>query len=49
MAVEHTPTSIVHSSTKGGKTGCGTDTTVQSNHWSNTSSRVTCDKNGCKN
>lgn len=49
MAVEHTPTSIVHSGTKGGKTGCGTDTTVQSNHWSNTSSRVTCDKNGCKN
>jgi hypothetical protein len=49
MPVKHTPTGIVHSGTKGGKTGCGTDTTVLADHWTNTSDKVTCDKNGCKN
>lgn len=49
MAVEHTPTSVVHKGTKGGTTGCGTDTREKSSHWENTGSRVTCDKNGCKN
>lgn len=49
MAVKHTPTNEVHSGTKGGTTGCGFDTTVNADHWVNTSSRITCDKNGCKN
>lgn len=48
MAVRHTPTNIVHRRTKGGKTGCGTDTKVLPDHWENTSSRVDCEKNGCK-
>ena len=49
MAVKHTPTNIVHRGTKGGTTGCGTDTKVKKDHWVNTSSRINCDKNGCKN
>lgn len=49
MAVRHTPTEIVHSGAKGGKTGCGVDTKVMPSHWENTTSPVTCDKNGCKN
>ena len=49
MAVKHTPTDIVHKGTKGGTTGCGVDTNVKSDHWVNTSSRIDCDKNGCKN
>lgn len=49
MAVKHTPTNEVHSGTKGGTTGCGFDTTVNADHWMTTSSRITCDKNGCKN
>lgn len=49
MAVRHTPTNEVHKGTKGGRTGCGFDTNDNSTHWENTSSRITCDKNGCKN
>ncbi|SDM65165.1 hypothetical protein [Sediminibacillus halophilus] len=49
MAVKHTPTGIVHSGTKGGVTGCGSSTQTNSHHWVNTNSRITCDKNGCKN
>ncbi|MYL44501.1 hypothetical protein GLV94_02485 [Virgibacillus halodenitrificans] len=49
MAVKHTPTGIVHSGTKGGSTGCGFNTKESSGHWVNTSSKITCDKNGCKN
>ena len=49
MAVKHTPTGIVHSGSKGAKTGCGIDTKANSTHWTNTSAPVTCDKNGCKN
>jgi hypothetical protein len=49
MTVKHTPTDIVHEGSKGGKTGCGTDTKEHGDHWVTTSERVTCDKNGCKN
>ncbi|QHI37078.1 hypothetical protein IMCC3317_24560 [Kordia antarctica] len=49
MAVKHTPTGVVHSGSKGGTTGCGVDTTKHSDHWVSSSSRITCDKNGCKN
>lgn len=49
MAVKHIPTGVVHSGTKGGKTGCGTNTNENLSHWVNTSSKITCDKNGCKN
>lgn len=49
MAVEHTPTQEVHKGTKGGTTGCGTDTNKHASHWVNTYKRITCDKNGCKN
>lgn len=49
MAVKHIPTEIVHSGAKGGTTGCGANTNENLNHWANTSSNITCDKNGCKN
>ena len=49
MAVEHTPTNIVHNGTKGGTTGCGTNTSELSSHWVNTNSKINCNKNGCKN
>lgn len=49
MAVKHTPTGVVHSGVKGGKTGCGTDTKEHPSHWATTSERITCEKNGCKN
>lgn len=49
MAVIHIKTGIVHSGTKGGKTGCGIDTKEKSSHWKNTSSKITCNKDGCKN
>ena len=48
MAVEHTPTEEVHKGTKGGRTGCGIDTTKHSDHWVNTSKGITCARNGCK-
>lgn len=49
MAVKHTPTNVVHHGIKGKTTGCGFDTTEHSNHWVNTSLKITCAKNGCKN
>lgn len=49
MAVKHTENGIVHKGRKGGKTGCGTDTTEKPSHWVNTNSKITCSKNGCKN
>lgn len=49
MAVKHVPTEIVHQGTKGGKTGCGTDTTKEPDHWVESHSKITCDKNGCMN
>lgn len=39
----------VHKGQKGGKTGCGEDTTKHPSHWVNTSERVNCKKDGCKN
>ena len=47
MAVKHTPTNEVHSGTKGGRTG--SDTKLHPDHWVNSSQRITCNKNGCKN
>ncbi|MBN2796599.1 MAG: hypothetical protein JXR88_14410 [Clostridia bacterium] len=49
MAVKHTPTGEVHKGFKGGKTGCGFNTSENSSHWINTTEMVTCNKNGCKN
>jgi hypothetical protein len=49
MAVKHKPTGIVHEGTKGSNTGCGADTKDHPDHWVNTTERITCDKNGCKN
>lgn len=49
MAVKHVPTGEVHKGQKGGYTGCGTNTNNKPECWVNTSSRITCDKNGCKN
>jgi len=49
MAVKHTPTGIVHSGAKGGRTGCGYNTRENPSHWVSTHERITCDKNGCKN
>ncbi len=49
MAVKHKPTGVVHSGSKGGSTGCGTNTSAHSDHWVSTSEKITCDKNGCKN
>jgi len=49
MAVKHIPTAEVHQGTKGGTTGCGFDTKVKPEHWVNSSAKITCDKNGCKN
>lgn len=49
MAVKHTPSGEVHVGSKGGTTGCGVKTNVQPGHWVNTTERVTCGKNGCKN
>jgi len=48
MAVRHKPTGEVHKGNKGGTTGCGFDTRENSGHWENTSDKITCDKNGCK-
>lgn len=48
MAVKHTPTKVVHSGTKGGKTGCGIDTKAQSSHWIESHEKINCEKNGCK-
>lgn len=47
MAVEHTPSGIVHDGSKGSTTACGTNTNDHYDHWRNTSSKVTCKKKGC--
>lgn len=49
MAVKHIPTGEVHKGYKGGTTGCGTDTTYHASHWQNSTEKITCAKNGCKN
>ncbi|HEX9827092.1 MAG TPA: hypothetical protein VGA80_10880 [Flavobacteriaceae bacterium] len=49
MAVKHLETGEVHKGYKGGKTGCGFDTTEHPSHWVNTYEEINCDKNGCKN
>lgn len=49
MAVKHTPTGIVHQGSKGGTTGCGTNTNDHRDHWVSSSQKITCNKNGCKN
>ena len=55
MAVKHiggpgyNATNEVHKGSKGGKTGCGFDTTKpHPNHWIASSAKITCAKNGCK-
>lgn len=48
MPVKHKPTNEVHKGHKGGKTGCGVDTTQYPDHWQDTGEKVTCAKNGCK-
>ncbi|WP_185155830.1 hypothetical protein [Marinoscillum sp. 108] len=48
MPVKHTPTGEVHVGTKGGTTGCGVNTNLHPDHWVNSSSAITCGKNGCK-
>ena len=49
MAVKHLETDEVHKGQKGGKTGCGFDTTEHPSHWANTIENINCNKNGCKN
>ena len=49
MAVRHDPTKVVHKGVKGGTTGCGFNTKNEPSHWRNVHSKITCDKNGCKN
>jgi len=49
MAVKHTPTGVIHSGSKGEKTGCGANTKDNPSHWVETHQKITCDKNGCKN
>lgn len=49
MPVKHLITGEVHVGTRGGTTGCGSDTTVNPQNWVNSSAQITCDKNGCKN
>ncbi|MGG8497728.1 hypothetical protein ACQY1Q_15060 [Tenacibaculum sp. TC6] len=48
MAVKHLVTDEVHKGFKGGTTGCGTNTNLHSDHWENTTEKITCSKNGCK-
>lgn len=49
MAVKHRPTGEVHKGRKGETTGCGFNTREHSEHWVNTSEKISCNKNGCKN
>lgn len=49
MAVKHTDTGIVHSGVKGGTTGCGFNTNENPSEWVDSHSKITCEKNGCKN
>jgi len=52
MAVKHMPTGVTHKGNRGGTTGCGIDTSSNTNnhkdHWVASSQKITCDKNGCK-
>lgn len=51
MAVKHTSPQgevTVHKGRKGGKTGCGFDTTTHPGHWEDTRSSITCKKDGCR-
>jgi len=48
MAVKHIEKGEVHKGQKGGKTGCGFDTTEFPSHWVNTNEKITCNKDGCK-
>ena len=47
MPVLHINTGEVHVGSKGGTTGCGTDTTKHPTHWRDTNADITCAKNGC--
>ena len=49
MPVKHKPTNKVHKGTKGGKTGCGYNTSENASHWVHTNDKVNCNKEGCKN
>lgn len=50
MSVKHIKTNEVHKGQKGGITGCGSDTRKpHPDHWQNTSEKINCNKNGCKN
>lgn len=49
MAVRNIDSGEVHSGYKGGYTGCGFNTNQHPENWQNTSSSITCDKDGCKN
>lgn len=39
MAVLHIDTDVVHKGSKGGTTGCGTDTKDHPSHWTSTTRR----------
>jgi len=49
MAVKNIESGEVHKGYKGGKTGCGFDTTENPSHWESTTQSINCDKYGCKN
>lgn len=49
MAVKHTLTGVVHKGSQGGTIGCGIDTKKHPSHWLQSSEKITCDKNGCRN
>jgi hypothetical protein len=49
MAVKHTPTGIVHKGKIGNQTGCYFDMKKSSDHWVDSHSKITCDKNWCRN
>jgi hypothetical protein len=49
MAVKHLSTGVVHKGHKGGTTGCGFNTNEHPTHWENTTEKITCNKDGCKN
>lgn len=46
MAVKNTETGEVHKGSKGSETTCGFDTSAS--HWVSSSSKITCERNGCK-
>lgn len=48
--IKHISTNEVHILRDDGKTGCGIDPKIKSEHWRKvgSNSKVTCDKNGCK-